>query len=117
MVSSGMTHLNDPHLLFAVSLINVADPDKATNGMRFADDLMDATELSDHPELPICLQKLEVLLADPAISSAELKGLLNRASAKTWGIEYDRAFTPKEFLEALTAALREYIQRRESYRP
>jgi hypothetical protein len=112
MHSSAMTRLSDPHLLLAVSLVNMADPDKAPNGMRIADNLMKSSFPSDHTELPMCLERLNGLLADPNISSGELKGLLNRASGKTWGIQYDRTFTPREFLEALRTALEEYLRRR-----
>jgi hypothetical protein len=83
--------LSDKYLLLAVDLINVADPDEAGTGMRIADDLMKA-RYGDDSALPICLQRLDGLLADTNVSSAELKGLLNRASNKTWGIQYDRAF-------------------------
>lgn len=112
MLSSGMVRLTDPHLLFAVSLINMADPDNSANGMRIADDLMEASVLTDHSEIPVGIQKLTELLADPNVSSGDMKGLLNRASAKTWGIEYDRAFTPRDFLEALKSALEDYVRRR-----
>jgi hypothetical protein len=106
-----MVRLNDQYLLLAVDLINMADPDEAGTGMRIADDLMKARFFADDSALPICLQRLNGLLADSNVSSAELKGLLNRASAKTWGIQYDRAFTPRQFLEALRTALEEYIRR------
>jgi hypothetical protein len=106
-----MVRLSDEYLLLAVDLINVADPDEAGTGMRIADDLMKAGFFADDSALPICLQRLDDLLSDTNVSSAELKGLLNRASNKTWGIQYDRAFTPRQFLEALRTALEEYIRR------
>ncbi len=110
VLTGAMVRLSDKYLLLAVDLINVADPDEAGTGMRIADDLMKA-RYGDDSALPICLQRLDGLLADTNVSSAELKGLLNRASNKTWGIQYDRAFTPRQFLEALRTALEEYIRR------
>lgn len=106
-----MVRLSDQYLLLAVDLINMADPDEAGTGMRIADDLMKARFSADESSLPICHQRLNGLLADPDVSSAELKGLLNRASAKTWRMQYDRPFTPRQFLEALRTALQEYIRR------
>ena len=105
-----MVHLSDKYLLLAVDLINVVDPDEAGMGMRIADDLMKA-RYGDDSALPICLERLESLLADTNVSSAELKGLLNRASNKTWSIQYDRAFSPRQFLEALRTALAKHIRR------
>jgi hypothetical protein len=105
-----MVRLSDRYLRLAVDLINVADPDEAGTGMRIADDLMKA-RYGDHSALPTCLQRLDGLLSDTNVSSAELRGLLNRASNKTWGIQYDRAFSPRQFLEALRTALEEYIRR------
>ena len=110
VLTGGMVRLSDKYLLQAVDLINAADPDEAGTGMRIADDLMKARD-GDDSALPICLQRLDGLLADTNVSTAELKGLLNRASNKTWGIQYDRAFSPRQFLEALRAALEEYIRR------
>ena len=110
MLIGGVDPLSDGYLLLAVDLINAADPDKAGAGMSLADDLMKSLGMDDDA-LPICLQRLEGLLADTSVSSAELKGLLNRASNKTWGIQYDRTFTPREFLEALRNALEDYIRR------
>ncbi|HYD13763.1 MAG TPA: hypothetical protein VEC11_13020 [Allosphingosinicella sp.] len=104
-----MVRLNDPYLLLAVDLINLADPDEAGTGMRIADDLMKAGFFADDSALPICLQRLNGLLADPSVCSAELKGLLNRASNKTWSIQYDLG--PRQFLEALKTALEAYIRR------
>ena len=46
-----------------------------------------------------------------SISNAELKGLLNRATDKTWGWEYARIFTPREFLEELKLAIENYLRR------
>jgi hypothetical protein len=51
---------------------------------------------------------LDRLLADPAISNADLKGLLNRETASSWAVEFEfgsDAKAARRYLEALRQAL------------
>lgn len=100
--------LDDEWLLSAVDLINYADPDEGGVRMVLADDLL---VRRDRPTLLRTLQTLTEALDDESISNGEWKGLLNRASAKTWGSEYSRVFTPREFLDELKQALENYLRR------
>ncbi len=98
----------------AVDLINYADPDSSGQHIVLADDLL-AGAFGPSPNLSRFRQSAEALaeiLADESISNADLKGLLNRASAKMWGAEYERRFTPREFLEELKAAIEKYVRRK-----
>jgi hypothetical protein len=90
-------------------LINYADPDDARTGMVLAPDL--TTGRVDPAFLAFALRSLGEVLADETVSTADLKGALNRASAGTWGMDYDRAFTPREFLEALRTAIEAHLPR------
>jgi len=111
-----MASLGDPEFLFAVDLLNNAEPDETRVAVRLADDLMRANVFADRRQLAGCLAKLHEVLADETLSSAELKGVLNRASGSAWGFEYDRKFTPRQFLEALGGALEDYLRRNRDLR-
>jgi len=83
-------------------LLNYAEPDAAQTGMVMASDLMAGFVSRDWLEAG--LENLHAVLADGSLTTADLKGPLNRASAKMWGFEYNRRFTPREFLEELRDA-------------
>jgi hypothetical protein len=102
-----MAAVLDPRV---AALIHYADPDESRTGMVLATDLMEGRV--EPAFLELALRKLEGALADSAVTTADLKGALNRASDGTWGMEYDRIFTPREFLEALRGAVEAYLLRR-----
>ena len=91
-----------------VDLINYAEPDHERTGMILAPDLVPGAV--DRAFLEFAASHLERVLADEAVSAGDLKGALNRASCKTWGIEYDRRFTPREFLQALRMAIQNHLR-------
>ncbi len=103
--------LDNPSLLVAVQLLTCADPDETGEHIVLADDLMSNSSYIFGAALPLALEALTAVLADESISNAELKGLLNRATDKTWGWEYARIFTPREFLEELKLAIENYLRR------
>jgi len=105
---------DDPDLRWAVDLLNYGDPDQTGRRMVLADDLMAGR--ADRAGLQKAADRLAALRADPAITDAEIKGLLNRASNKTWGGEYDRVFEPREFVAELERAMRDYLRRRPDLR-
>jgi hypothetical protein len=74
-----------------------------------AEDLM--AHVVSRERLQAALANLREVLADRTVTNGDLKGPLNRASGRTWGGEYDRVFTPREFLEALAAAIEGYLQK------
>ena len=94
---------------WATDLINYVDPDEARTGMVMAEDLMAHVVSREH--LRAALANLREVLADRTVTTADLKGHLNRASGRTWGMEYDRRFTPREFLEALAGAIETYLHK------
>ena len=104
-----MARLDDPLLKWAVFLLNNADPDETKLRMVLADDLM--AHQGDRASLEQAAEKLAALREDETISNGEIKGLLNRASAKMWGSEYDRVFKPREFVSELERAVRDYLRR------
>lgn len=109
-----MGRLEDPLLKWAVDLLNYADPDDTRQRIVLADDLM--AHHADRASLERAADRLAALVADAQVSDAEIKGLLNWASGRTWGIEYDRVFKPREFLSGLEHAVREYLRRRPDLR-
>ncbi|HYD26093.1 hypothetical protein [Brevundimonas sp.] len=94
---------------WAIDLINYVDPDEARTGMVMSEDLMAHVVSREH--LRMALANLREVLADQAVTNADLKGRLNRASGRTWGGEYDRVFSPREFLETLAAAVEAYLHK------
>lgn len=109
-----MSRLDDPLLKWAIDLINHADPDETGQRMVLADDLMERR--ADRAGLERAVGALAALGRDETVTDAEIKGLLNRASGKSWGIEYDRVFEPRAFLAELEQAVREYLRRRPELR-
>lgn len=109
-----MGRLDDPDLRSAIDLINYVDPDETRLQMVVADDLM--SEFADRAALLFAADKLATLCADETISSADIKGLLNRASGKTWGVWYNRKFEPRAFVAELERAVRDYLRRRPDLR-
>ena len=105
---------DDAFLQWAVFLLNYADPDETRQHVVLADDLM--AQLGDRASLGRAADRLAALRDDQTISNAEIKGLLNRASGKTWGIEYDRVLEPREFVAELERAVRDYLRRRPDLR-
>ena len=101
--------LDNETLRFAVDLINYADPDPTGMHMVLADDLLQPWQ-HDRANLQRALQVLTEVLDSGTFSGGELKGLLNRASAKTWGFEYSRSFTSAEFVAELKLALENYLR-------
>ncbi|MFN3559052.1 MAG: hypothetical protein ACK4UQ_07165 [Brevundimonas sp.] len=87
----------------AASLLNAVEPDATRKRMVLAPDLVGGVVGKQH--LAEAAALLAKIIADEAITNAELKGLLNRVSARTWGVEYDRTFKPREFLAELIAAI------------
>jgi phage gp37-like protein len=104
-----MSRLDDPLLLWAIELLNYADPDETSQHMVLADDLI--LDRGDRPSLERAADRLATLHADQTVANAEIKGLLNRASGRSWGVEYERAFGPRAFLAELERAIREYLRR------
>ena len=102
-----MAAVLDPRI---ADLINHAEPDGPRTGMVLAPDL--TPDWVDQAFLAFALRELDAVLADETVTNADLKGLLNRASAGTWGMEYDRVFTAREFLQALRAAVKAHLPRR-----
>ncbi len=93
-------------------LLVCADPDESGQHIVLADDLMsNSAEFSGGQALPLALEALTAVLGDTSITNTELKGLLNRATSKSWGLEYARVFTPREFLEELKLAIENYLRR------
>jgi phage gp37-like protein len=109
-----MGRLDDPLLKWSVDLLNYADPDETRHRVVLADDLM--AHRANRASLEQAADRLAALSADEQVSNAEIKGLLNRASGRTWGIEYDRVFKPREFLSELEYAVRDYLRRRPDLR-
>ncbi|MBW8302579.1 MAG: hypothetical protein K0M78_01255 [Brevundimonas sp.] len=105
---------DDPDLKWAIDLLNYADPDETGQHIVLADDLM--AHRADRASLERAADRLAALRDDQTISNAEIKGLLNRASGKTWGGEYDRVFEPREFVAELERAVRDYLRRRPDLR-
>ena len=104
-----MSRLENPLLKWAVDLLNYAGPDETGVRMVMLDDLME--DVGDRFSLERATEAIAALNADEAISNGEIKGLLNRASGKTWGIEYHRTYRPREFLAELKGALKDYLRR------
>lgn len=102
-----MVDLRQPALRAAVDLLNSVDPDQTRTRMVLAPDLLNGAY--DLGALKQASAVLKAAVADPAITDAELKGVLNRQSAKMWGAEFHRAFTPREFLSELSAAIDAYV--------
>ena len=109
-----VSRLDDPLLKSAIDLLNYADPDGTGKHMVLADDLM--AHRADRASLEAAADKLAALRNDETISNAEIKGQLNRASGKTWGIEYGRVFEPRAFVAELERAVRDYLRRRPDLR-
>jgi inosine/xanthosine triphosphate pyrophosphatase family protein len=105
---------DDAILKWAVDLLNYADPDQVGQHIVLADDLM--ARRADRASLEQAADRLAALRDDQTITNAEIKGLLNRASGKTWGGEYDRVFEPREFVAELERAVRDYLRRRPDLR-
>ncbi|MFA4893148.1 hypothetical protein [Brevundimonas sp.] len=101
-------------LKWAIDLLNYADRDQTGQHIVLADDLM--AHHADRANLERAADRLAALRDDDTISNAEIKGLLNRASSKTWGGEYDRVFEPREFVAELERAVRDYLRRRPDLR-
>lgn len=105
---------DDAVLKWAVDLLNYADPDQSGRHIVLADDLM--AHRGDRASLERAAARLAALRDDQTISNAEIKGLLNRASGKTWGGEYGRTFEPRAFVAELERAVRDYLRRRTDLR-
>ena len=101
-----MSARRDPKV---ASLIDFAEPDEDHTRMVLAPDLM--LGFVNRPFLELAARHLDEVLADETVSTADLKGALNRASGGTWGVEYHCAFTPREFLEALKTAIETHLRR------
>lgn len=102
-----MVDLRHPDLRASVGLLNYVDPDEHRTGMVLAPDLLNGAY--DRGALKRASEVLKAAVADQGTTDAELKGVLNRQSAKMWGAEFDRAFTPREFLSELSAAIDAYL--------
>jgi hypothetical protein len=98
-----MIDLNSPAVIEAASLLNSVQPDETRKRMVMTSDISGG--LGDRRRLAEASTLLAAIIADERITTAELKGLLNRASSRTWGVEYDRAFKPREFLAELVDAI------------
>lgn len=106
-----MGALDDDRLGQAVRLIAFADPDPTGRRMVLADDLLSGRAEGTRANLEAADRRLAEALADESVSNADLKGVLNRASGKTWGVDYDRRFTAREFVEEMRRAVQDYLQR------
>lgn len=105
---------SDSDLNWALDLLNYADPDPSGQRIVLADDLIE--HHADRASLEQAANQLAALRLNETVSNADIKGLLNRVSAKTWGMEYDRRFEPREFVEELERAVRDYLRRRRHLR-
>lgn len=88
----------------SVDLINYVDPDPTGTRMVFMPDMLSAGGISTE-RLTQALANLTQVLDEDVLSGSEMKGALNRASNRTWGMEYERRFTPRAFLEELKSAI------------
>lgn len=91
-------------------LLNYTEPDQTGLRMVLAPDLLPAWVSRE--VVKRALDNVDALLVDRSVSTADLKGELNRASHRTWGGEYGRTFTPREFLEEYRAALEGFLHGR-----
>lgn len=104
-----MIDLHSPAVTEAAALLNAVEPDETRKRMILAPDLL--AGVIDAPRMAEASALLATIIADDAITNAEIKGLLNRVSARTWGVDYDRAFKPREFLAELIAAIDAYLRK------
>ena len=81
--------------------------------MVLADDLMENNVLGQG-----CRQALEragstltQFVDDESLTNAEVKGILNRACGRCWGMGYEPVLKPKEFVIALRDAVNDYLRR------
>lgn len=109
-----MGRMDDPALKWAIDLVNYADPDETGLHMTLAEDLM--IDRANRASLEAAADRLAILRDDETISNGEIKGLLNRASGKTWGTEYAQRFEPRAFIAELERAVRDYLRRRPDLR-
>jgi hypothetical protein len=90
------------------TILGCVDPTDKGRSMDIAQDLVVGRSLTSRhfQEAGVFIDRL---LANPEISNADLKGMLNRLAGPSWGSQFEFGADPKgarQYLEALQRALR-----------